>query len=171
MQPDDLPPFASLTTDEDRERKAERAHPGTYHVLVNPDSFAHLPEYSDDSDARQLLSPLRRGSVTASLASSLGRESEKSVHDPNVVVLPRFEDAARRISSREPGSPTVPRLKVEEDDTPVDDRYIERFKNVVWRQLVPVDCEETGKASVAIFEEEMQFYPPVRCATSLTGFC
>jgi hypothetical protein len=32
---DDLPLFASLTTDEEREKKAERYSPGTYNVVVN----------------------------------------------------------------------------------------------------------------------------------------
>lgn len=161
-QLDDLPPFAQLTTDEDRERKAEKATPGTYHVLVNPDSFMHLPEYSDDPEVKkELLSPLRRGSLATSLASSLGRESEKAVHDPNIVVLPRFEDVARRAHPRDPCSPTLPRFKAEEDDTFVEDKYVERFKQFCWRQLVLVDAEQSERPSVAVFEDEMHFYPPV----------
>lgn len=49
---DNLGPFATLTSDEERELKAEHASPGTYNVVVNPDSFQHLPEYNDDSDAK-----------------------------------------------------------------------------------------------------------------------
>src|ERR1700754_2724477 len=73
---DDLPPFATLTTDEDREKKAERSSPGTYNVVVNQDSFQHLPEYTDDPEVkRELLSPMRRGSLATSLGSSLSREA------------------------------------------------------------------------------------------------
>lgn len=41
-----LPAFATLTNDEDRERKAESTLPGTYSVVVTPKSFADLPEYA-----------------------------------------------------------------------------------------------------------------------------
>ena len=118
--PDDLPPFATLTTDEERERKAECTSPGTYNVVVNPDSFQHLPEYSDDAGVKSLrLSPLRRGSRTASMASSHGREAllvdgvfpdmTGSGGDPNVVILHQFEDTTRRTTalSKEPRSPTA----------------------------------------------------------------
>ena len=123
VEPDDLPPFASLTTDEDRERKAESRSPGTYNVVVNPDSFQHLPEYSDDLDVRNLrISPLRRGSTSASMTSgSQGRETAGDQldgfrgprEDPNVVILRRFEDATRRATfqrkeSRSSSSPRVP---------------------------------------------------------------
>jgi hypothetical protein len=118
---DDLPPFATLTTDEERERKAECTSPGTYNVVVNPESFQHLPEYNDDSDVKSLrLSPLRRASLAASMTSSHGRDGVDGVHqvdgvhhgseDPNVVILGRFEDATRRATlqwkdSRSPSSP------------------------------------------------------------------
>ena len=170
---DDLPPFATLTTDEDRERKAERTNPGTYNVVVNPDSFQHLPEYSDDPDIKSLrLSPLRRGSLAVSLASSLGKESPldgtSSSGDPNIVVLPRFEDTTRRATAqwRDPRSPTSPlllgskiKIKEEEEETstdllnatqtsiaaPVhegqDSKYLVQFRNVVWKQLVQAEPE------------------------------
>ena len=44
---DILPPFSSLTNDEDRERKAELKPVGTYIVVVNPASFVNLEEYRD----------------------------------------------------------------------------------------------------------------------------
>lgn len=117
---DDLPPFASLTTDEEREKKAERSSPGTYNVVVNQDSFQHLPEYSDDAEVKtESLSPLRRGSIAASLASSTGRETAIEgipiPGDPNVVVLPRFEDVGRRNtfshSSKDTKSPLSPSVR------------------------------------------------------------
>ena len=127
--PDDLPPFATLTTDEERERKAVCTSPGTYNVVVNPDSFQHLPEYSDDAEAKSLrLSPLRRGSLAASMASSHGREAllvngvppelTGSGNDPNVVILHRFEDSTRRatIQAKEPRSPTTLRQSSSNSD-------------------------------------------------------
>src|SRR5258708_7415101 len=109
---DDLPPFASLTTDEDREKKAERSSPGTYTVVVNQDSFHYLPKYNDDPEVkRELLSPLRPGSTATSLPGSAGRESAMEwvavPGGPNIVVLLRFKDVVRRgtFSSEGPQSP------------------------------------------------------------------
>jgi hypothetical protein len=153
---DDLPPFAQLLTDDERERKAELSSPGTYQVVVNPESFAHLPEYSDDSD-RQKLSPMRRPSIATSLASSLGRDEPV---DPNTVVLPRFEDVARRITSKEAANPLV-RIKTEEGSE--DDRYMRQFKQVVWHQLVPAELgqQDAEKSSAILFEREARTFQPV----------
>lgn len=43
---DHLPDFSVLTSDEDRERKAVVHKPGTFGVVVTPDSFRDLPEYA-----------------------------------------------------------------------------------------------------------------------------
>lgn len=129
--PDDLPPFAALTTDEERERKAETRSPGTYNVVVNPESFQHLPEYSEDLDVRGLqISSRRRGSVTASMNSgSQGRDVvgdqadglRSPTEDPNVVILRRFEDATRRavLQRRDSRSPSSPRAAVPPPVSPV----------------------------------------------------
>jgi hypothetical protein len=139
--PDDLPPFATLTTDEERERKAETTSPGTYNVVVNPESFQHLPEYTDDPDVKSVrLSPLRRGSLAASMASSQGREPlvdsaqqfdgvPYHSDDPDVVILRRFEDATRRATlqlkdSRSPTSPQIP-TTVSEVSAPMVDGHAE----------------------------------------------
>ena len=167
---DDLPPFASLTTDEDREKKAERSSPGTYNVVVNQESFQHMPEYNDDPDIkREFLSPIRRGSLATSLGSSLGRESAAEgipiPGDSNVVVLPRFEDITRRgtFSSNQARSPISPMVKhiiikseeqeeavITEEPEWVDDiteagqeaRYRRQFRQVVWRQLIPAEPDQ-----------------------------
>ena len=131
IAPDDLPPFATLTTDEERERKAEWTSPGTYNVVVNPDSFQHLPEYTDDAEVKSLhLSPLRRGSLAASMASSHGNEAllvdgvapglVGSGEDPNVVILGRFEDTNRRtiVQPKEPRSPTSLRQSSSNSEQP-----------------------------------------------------
>jgi hypothetical protein len=188
---DDLPSFASLTSDEDREKKAKRCSPGTYNVVVNQDSFHHLPEYNDDPEARrELLSRLRRGSIPTSLASSAGREfSMKGVAapgDPNIVVLPRFEGVVRRgtfSSNESPISSTAKNtiIKGEEQDEVVideelssvndadsmsqDSKYLIQFRHVVWRQLVPAEPDQRDgmvRPSVSVLEAAANGFPPVR---------
>jgi Fungal specific transcription factor domain len=198
---DDLPLFATLTTDEDRERKAECSSPGTYNVIVNPDSFQHLPEYSDDAESKSLgLSPLRRGSLAASMASSHGKEallvdgvppgSIGSGEDPNVVILHRFEDTARRttILSREPRSPTPLRQSSsspEQADTETqftpdpttslifkaanggeDFGLLQQFRNVVWKQLTQIEAEKLDATqhehiTANVFEHAAAYFPPL----------
>jgi hypothetical protein len=190
---DDLPPFASLTTDEEREKKAEKSSPGTYHVVVNQNSFQHLPEYSDDPEIkREMLSPMRRGSLATSLGSSLSREAGVEgtpvAGDPNIVVLPRFEDATRRgtFSSNQARSPISPIIKHEniksEDleeavitDAPEtmaestrlsrEARYLRQFRQVVWKQLVPAELDQRDgmvRSSANILEAAATVFPPVR---------
>lgn len=87
-QEDILPPFSTLTTDDERERKAESRDPGTFVVVANLTSFADLPEYRDES-----LGSLRRGSANSeydgdisgqnSLSGSVAEESD----DPNVSLV------------------------------------------------------------------------------------
>jgi len=192
---DYLPAFASLTTDEDRERKAERSSPGTYNVVVNQDSFQHLPEYNDDPEIkRELLSPLRRGSVATSLGSSLSREaavdSVSVSDDPNIIVLPRFEDVTRRgtFSSNQARSPISPVSKhsviktedleeavsTEELETMVESgqlgreaRYLRHFRQVVWRQLVPAEPDQRDgmvRSSANILEAAATVFPPLQHA-------
>lgn len=200
---DDLPPFASLTTDEDREKKAERSSPGTYNVVVNQDSFQHLPEYGDDGDVKkEFLSPLRRGSVATSLSSGLGRdqtsESAPASTDPNIVVLPRFEDVARRTTfgstiSRPHLSPLLRQnpFKLEDSEEAViveepekmdttqgtsqEAIYSRQFRHVVWKQLVPAELGQRDGmlgSSVHVLESAAASFTPVGdtflCASLLT---
>ena len=189
---DDLPPFANLTTDEDREKKAERSSPGTYNVVVNQDSFQHLPEYNDDPEIkRELLSPIRRGSLATSQDSSLSREAGAEgiplPGDPNVIVLPRFEDVTRRgtFSSNQARSPISPLARnaliktedleeaviAEEPETMVDAaeasreaKYFRQFREVVWRQLVPTEPDQRDgmvRSSVHILEAAATAFSPV----------
>jgi hypothetical protein len=189
---DDLPPFAALVTDEEREKKAELSSPGTYNVVVNQDSFQHLPEYTDDPEIkRERLSPLRRGSIAHSLASSHGRdiaiEGVPVPGDPNIVLLPRFEDVARRAtfsSMKDPRSPIFASgrdgiIKSEDTDevffteepAPMTDgegigpdgRYLQQFRKTVWKQLVPAEqgLDESMHSCVNVLEAEAMNFPPV----------
>ena len=107
---DTLPSFHALTSDEDREKKAEIHEPGTYHVIVNPDSFLALPEYSDSESPPK--SGIRRPSFAHSpLSTSQDGELDNAmasahIDDPNVVILDKFEDCLRRIPPQLQSAPS-----------------------------------------------------------------
>ncbi|KIW42503.1 uncharacterized protein PV06_06048 [Exophiala oligosperma] len=196
VQIDDLPPFATLTTDEDREKKAERSSPGTYNVVVNQDSFQHLPEYSDEpSIKRESVVPLRRASIAATHVNNSGRdvvvEGIPLAGDPNIVVLPRFEDMARRntfSSSKDLRSPLSPFarhqfIKKEDSDEiaivdePMsmledgfdsqEEQYSQQFRHVVWKQLVPAELDQADgmmRSSVGLLETAARVFPPLQHA-------
>ncbi|QIX00250.1 hypothetical protein AMS68_005767 [Peltaster fructicola] len=88
---DDLPPFNVLTNDQDRERLARSTTPGTFSVIVTPDSFANLPEYVQEPSPTE-----RRRSSTRSLRGAFGDSPSTSRRasrvDPNIVILDRFEE-------------------------------------------------------------------------------
>ncbi|KAJ5235928.1 hypothetical protein N7489_006019 [Penicillium chrysogenum] len=163
---DSLPPFSLLTSDEDREKKAEGVSPGTYLVVMTPDSFSSLPEYADDAieKARSNSTSERRSSAASSPASAAKGD------DPNVVILKTFEDVTRRSPSNGKTlgiSPTSeisdpfcnlslspnftslpsPDVKVEEmafldprlDRQSQDCTIFSHFRQVIWRQLFPHD--------------------------------
>ncbi|KAJ5582756.1 hypothetical protein N7535_001376 [Penicillium sp. DV-2018c] len=98
---DSLPPFSLLTSDEEREKKAVAFSPGTYHVVMTPDSFSSLPEYADDSAEKSRSKPASECRSSATNSPTGGPNSERSVgsEDPNVVILKTFEDVNRRSSS------------------------------------------------------------------------
>lgn len=165
---DSLPAFALLTSDEERERKAETSSPGTYHVIVVPESFSSLPEYAGDPADH-----VKSDSSSSVTDGSTSRANPDSVlsHDPNVVILKAFEDVARRSSSTGRTSRISPTseisdpfcslslspilanlpspIKVEDDNMSFLNPYLEQhshdtalfahFRHVVWKQLFPHD--------------------------------
>ncbi|PGH10810.1 hypothetical protein AJ80_07361 [Polytolypa hystricis UAMH7299] len=107
-----LPPFASLTSDVEREMKAEISRPGTYHVVVNPDSFVELPEYAEGATDR--LSPPNKDNIDKHNRKKEKRSlikipSPTETEDPNVVILPRFEEADAFQVARHPSPRTATR--------------------------------------------------------------
>jgi hypothetical protein len=101
---DDLPLFAELTNDEDREKKAEGQVPGTFNVVVNPESFAGLPEYGPLPGPRPRKSSLqtRRNSWNSQASTEVSRTRlnvNPAIGDPNIVVLAKFEDAPLSLPS------------------------------------------------------------------------
>ncbi|KAI9808256.1 MAG: hypothetical protein M1825_004713 [Sarcosagium campestre] len=98
---DALPPFSALTNDEDREKKAGSQEPGTFHVVVNLDSFHGLPEYSEKGNASDADSKAdvrdRRNVPEGSLDGGSDHSSHSELpSDPNVVIIRRFDDTVRR---------------------------------------------------------------------------
>lgn len=78
--------------------KAECYTPGTYHVIVNPESFANASDCTDTDD--DITSSPNSRSSRGTKSGSRRRTRVKSrpssaieTEDPNVVILSRFEDA------------------------------------------------------------------------------
>ena len=167
---DPLPPFAALTSDEDRERKAEAQSPGTFHVVVNQESFANHPEYNDDL-VESPVTLARRGSIAYSSTSGFGRDMPTgemmSTPDPHTVIMKRFEDFSRRSpnvsrESRMSESPVLlkpqPAITLGYDEqqrdggplhssgsktpkSPVPDAALaQHFRTKVWPQLAQFEC-------------------------------
>lgn len=172
---DDLPSFSQLVNDEDRHAKALNARPGTYTVIFRPESFANLPEYSEDPQVRV---PDRRPSIATSLASSLGSEAIPIQGDPNTVWIPRFEDSSRRTIRDGLKSPVTspvtasrPSFKREESESSPNIRTLERntvqhFRDVVWKQIIPP--EHGTDNSVTLLDEAATQFPPVSPPTLMT---
>ncbi|KAI9849047.1 MAG: hypothetical protein M1838_000301 [Thelocarpon superellum] len=105
VEEDDLPPFSELTNDEERERKAENHEPGTFHVVVNPESFATLPEYNEDEAGPGPSTTETRTEARAARESSLDSPLADT-DDPHVIILRHFEEPARR-GSQAPARPVA----------------------------------------------------------------
>jgi hypothetical protein len=153
-----------LTSDDEREKKAESSYPGTYHVIVNPESFSNLPEYSDESLSVDLgigRLKLRRGSGTSSTLSQ--KDELRSINettDPNTVILDCFEDSHHRspishgtrarlspasdlTSASTLASPTFPpdthnmlALDTTTTKNSQEELLLVHFRDVVWKQLL-----------------------------------
>ena len=100
---DDLPPFTSLTKDEEWQRKAEYHPPGTYYVVANSESFQDFEEYRS---TRSNVAP-----ITLDRAAKRSSQSNVSV-DGATLILGVFEDVPRK----SPGNPAAVLMK-EQDST------------------------------------------------------
>ena len=127
QQDDLLPPFSALTNDEDREKKAEFRKPGSYHLVVNPSSFAELDEYKDnglDQNSPKSATPKESGNEYGSHFSNKPSQCDElhgddfvdpqTSHDPDIVILKVFEDESHKL-----GSPTSAALQRRASTTPV----------------------------------------------------
>lgn len=108
-QEDLLPLFSELTNDEDREKKAEFRRPGTYHLVVNPSSFAEFDEYKDSRRDRNSpkSSPIKgpESEHSDQFSTDLTQYNEPNSddfidtqisNDPDIVILKIFEDDTRK---------------------------------------------------------------------------
>lgn len=188
-----LPAFATLTNDEDRERKAESTLPGTYSVVVTPKSFADLPEYAISGE-----SSTARGQTSARHSARIGSgRSDRTRSDPNIIVLDRFEDLSPTTSVTSPLVPptsqgnlpetlqhmslSVPSVSSTSSQastpvthySPAEGRLVSHFRRYIVTRLVPKNIEENhGVGSTPIkdiFEDEAAKFPPLHhaiCALS-----
>nr|POE63454.1 hypothetical protein CFP56_04357 [Quercus suber] len=107
-QYDDLPAFNVLKNDEERERKAEIHSPGTFGVVVTPDSFADLPEYASTASptSSRHNSIYHRHGSAGSPQSSTARSSVSE--GSTTIVLQHFEDVSSSVHGSH-SSPATPR--------------------------------------------------------------
>ncbi|KAL8893549.1 MAG: hypothetical protein Q9192_005155 [Flavoplaca navasiana] len=99
---DFLPPFSSLTNDDDREKKAESRPPGSYNVIITPSSLAQLDEYKANQDTERTTSSAASQSSKALSADASGQDTENNVitvDDPDTVMLRVFEDNSKKLTS------------------------------------------------------------------------
>ncbi|GFF49318.1 hypothetical protein IFM46972_08771 [Aspergillus udagawae] len=183
-----LPPFPLLATDEERERKAETSRPGTYHVIVIPASFTHLPEYIEDASEEELrdtiLSPLCGNTESAQYTNN------PELEDSNVVILKQFKDSKRSSSSQYRCASHSPTSDLREsslsaatidatsqnaaDDDSILDMLeqesleailLSHFRDVVWMQLLPAGgiFNFAGGSSLDadVFDREATNFPPL----------
>ncbi|KAL4940809.1 hypothetical protein BDV06DRAFT_15216 [Aspergillus oleicola] len=176
---DMLPDFSRLTSDEDREKKAQSSAPGTYNVVVVPESFARLPEYTEEVIDSVLgnpyLSPMSEYSYDP-------MDDVVTSEDPNVVILHQFKDSRKQTYSNRRGytqSPesdlgsnpvSAPMLYTPVQEIPEDQisdafdletydmALLDHFQNVVWMQLIP-DARTYLEGN--IFEQEASNFPPL----------
>jgi hypothetical protein len=191
--PDLLPSFAALTSDEEREKKAQSSIPGNYTVIVIPETFSHTSK-----QVCEVFGEPCRISTSSSLSDNSQdsrRNIDSNVDDPNVVILRTFPDARRYLSSdrrsstqtlesdsRVSSPPTVSAPPAVSDALEGDNsqaktklldyeaRLLDHFRNVVWAKLIPqgiwIDGSNGYRMSAEVFEQEATTFPPVCYASS-----
>ena len=189
-QYDDLPSFEVLTTDDERERKAETQRPGTYGVVVTPSSFADLPEYADTAAKTSRMDVNSQTNSTTGRASPRNMSLRRSRTDTNVVVLDRFEDVSpttvgsfsmpslgRRpslpngiqylsISTTAPPAGTIIPKSPLSQVMRADEHFISHFRHYVFPRLVQPHLHGTPDSMIAhpirdAFEIEASRFPPL----------
>lgn len=165
-----MPAFSTLTNDDDRERKAGTQLPGTFGVVVTPESFSELPEYGgtpfSTSRRASVQSQASTLSTVTNQVSPIGRVITRSKTDPNVVVLDRFEDASPTtvpyplyLDTRRPSLPDrlqhlsmVPSPTSLDSTMPpspivllasTDDPFVSHFRHYILPRLVQPQLDDT----------------------------
>ncbi|PPJ57570.1 hypothetical protein CBER1_10528 [Cercospora berteroae] len=194
-QRDDLPAFSELKSEEDRERKAESHKPGTFGVVVTPESFHDLPEYAasashGSSNRRRTSTHSCRGGRSSPRPSP--RRATTLPPDPNMVILDRFEDSSSEVplpirSSRDDFPESIQALSITSPPyspstistaatTSIreDEELVTHFRQYIVPRLVHPQSEAMrGVASQGsttdVLEREAAKFPPLRhalCAIS-----
>jgi len=105
-----LPPFSALTNDEDRERKAKFRIAGSYHVIVNPSSFADYEEYkTKEVDGSPHFTPSKEpaSAYVDPFSTDQPQDSDpynspndnQASDDPDIVIIKVFQDDKRKMVS------------------------------------------------------------------------
>lgn len=190
---DDLPEFHVLTTDDDRERKAKTRQPGTFGVVVTPESFSDLLEYAASTSSSASRRPSVQSQVSSldvQTASPYPPPSRRDT-DPNVVILDRFEDTlctravslsfspvtARTIPSIQSPTSTIEVLPftqlggyAAQDYAGLQDRLLSHFRDYISIRLFEPSLHprlqhvSLERSMVESFELEASQYQPVGAA-------
>lgn len=171
---DNLPPFVMLTTEEERERKAEVSAPGSFHVILNPTSFQDLSEYVESIDPGQASSKSLQHESTAAPIHD-GASSDNVPDDLPVgggvefVIVSWTEESTRRPANdlRPTVSPLMSNRSAIDPRTsltvPVvqsrDGAALRQFRDVVWKQLMPSEFDRD--LSTILLDEAAKQFPPV----------
>ncbi|KAI5268205.1 hypothetical protein E4T47_07806 [Aureobasidium subglaciale] len=163
-----LPPFTELSNEDERERKALTQPPGTFNVILTPDSFCQLPEYGG------LIRRYRSGSGSSRYGFS---------EDPNLIVLSEFEDTPyfMALPERKPSiismndqrfdTPSMTRDFTNYGSTDVDEVMM-HYKNFISKRMMPLGSRfklsDCGHEDVIV--QESRSFPPLYhaiCAITL----
>ncbi|MCJ1471848.1 hypothetical protein MMC13_000489 [Lambiella insularis] len=116
---DVLPPFTTLTNDDDRQRKAEYRPPGTYVVVATPSSFADLEEYKSPGEEQARRSTTIHTDLTSNLTTNVAVDSETLIlgtfeeHPQTPIHWSRTDSSTlglREFELRSPQSPAPARI-------------------------------------------------------------
>jgi hypothetical protein len=163
-----LPPFTELSNEDERERKALTQPPGTFNVILTPDSFGRLPEYGG------LIRRYRSGNGSIPYGFS---------EDPDLVVLSEFEDtpyfmalperksSATSYTTQLSYSTSVPRELTSHGTTDIDE-VMAHYKEFISKRMMPLGSRfrlsEQDQEDVVVLESRS--FPPLYhaiCAITL----
>ncbi|KAK6000308.1 hypothetical protein QM012_003940 [Aureobasidium pullulans] len=163
-----LPAFTELSNEDERERKALTQPPGTFNVILTPDSFGRLPEYGG------LIRRYRSGSGCSKYGFS---------EDPDLVVLAEFEDTPyfMALPERNPSFTNYPTPASSASSIPRDlsshgttdiDEVMAHYKEFISKRMMPLGSRfrlsDHGNEDVIV--QEARSFPPLYhaiCAITL----
>ncbi|KAM3086857.1 hypothetical protein ACMFMF_000793 [Clarireedia jacksonii] len=163
---DNLPPFAHLINDEQRELKAALHKPGKFTVIANHNTFSSLPEYrSQHGVAEKSISDPDDFEITDSVIleklEEKGEDYESSIASnpciPNQSSsISQSSRASRLLSETESGHCTA-RPEAITLQHPEDAQLLGHYRKILARQICPLSDWVGGQD---LFERYAQDYPP-----------